>query len=276
MIFDLVVLCVVFFFAILGYREGFMGQISRVAKLIGVLILMVPVSRPIESVIASQVHWPCAVVHIASLIVAAVLVNIVLSIALRRVEKVLTRDEEGSMKPWNRKAGMALGAAKAAVVMFVCLAFLDGLSEAVAPVFPKTYAAYRHSFCGVVVSWYNPFRNWRVVDSILALHDAIRHPEEFSEVRKDERFQALIEYAKFKTLMDDKDFQAAAKRKDYYAILRDKRVGGLIADKEFLKRLAGAVDALREVRDRKESSEEKDAGIAEDKQGASTNDKRSE
>lgn len=231
---DIFCVLVVAFFAITGYTAGVVMQVLLIGCLIGAFFLSQPAVVYVNVLVAAWTSLPPAASRICSCFLAWTLVYFALRVIGYYLNRAVGRDAVGQLRPWNKKMGALLGAAKGVVLVFVILCGMD-VAVAVARqqgVGGKLATMFAESYSGRAIAQVNPIGRWRAVDRINTLIEVARHPEVLKGIENEQEVRRLITHPEVVAAVKSRDLEAAWKSQDFNAILRNKEFNALISDKE--------------------------------------------
>lgn len=271
---DLTILIVVLIFGILGYLKGIVKQALDLVAIVLAYLLSAPVAQKItQDFVSKRQDSPDlvqeaqslapTVVYVTSRLITGLVVYIILRIVFRFLNRRLGFDQQGGMKPWNKKWGALLGGVKGLIAMFIFLCIVDGWPQAFAGKRPDLHAGLKESHAEWFVSELNPVRRFGIAERTRLLRLALKDPEAWEAAQDDPTVRPILEHPSVKQLMEDPEFVEAAQNRDLKAIFKNPNFKALFKDEELMT-LLRQVDIEAVTRKMTELAKQREKEEAED------------
>lgn len=233
---DLVVLAVLFLAGGLGLASGAIKQLSHIGGLVVGWLGARPLATFVGPFVAKQLGWPLLVATIASSF-ACFFVLYVASVFLLRflLGKVFPDGEHGWL---NRFGGFFLGAAKAAVLVFVALSLLAFGEKWVLKLWPDFKKEAGPSLSMKLARGHGLFASLPAVGGLEKVLNASRDPATAARLGESPEFQALARDPRVKGMVDDQGIRRALQEGDVASLVSSVRVLEALNDPKFVDRLS--------------------------------------
>ncbi|MGI5862232.1 MAG: CvpA family protein [Myxococcales bacterium] len=235
---DLAVVVVILFFGGLGLWSGAIRQLAHLGGLIAGYLSARPLGLIAGPIVAQKLGYPLLFTSIGCSFVLFFVVYALTVLVLRLVlSKLLPDGESGAL---NRMGGFALGAAKAAVIVFVTLSALVLVEKPLSRLL-KPYAREAKSSIAVgLARRHSLFAQIPQLASIEKLVKASADPKAAARIAEDPQLKALAMDPRMKSLVNDAAVRRALENGDYAALLSSVNVLKVLNDPKLSERLAKA------------------------------------
>ena len=232
---DLAVLGILFFAGGLGLWSGAIRQLAHLGGLDAGWFAARPLAQLVGPLLSKELGYPLLVTTVGCSFACFFVVCIGAVFALRlALSKLLPDGERGML---NRLGGFALGAAKAAILVFVVLSLLVFLEKHVARLWPGFKKEAGASLAMRQVRHHGLFASLPAVSGLEKVLTASRDPQAAAELAQDPDFQALARDPRVKGMADDQGVRRALQEGDVAALLSSVRVLEALNDPKLMERL---------------------------------------
>jgi membrane protein required for colicin V production len=244
-IIDVIILCLVLFFAMVGMISGAAKQI---AHLVG-LVLAYFVSRRLGSVVGPRLADSLGTPQLIGVLVGTVLLFIVVLVVVRYALGALLQRLMSGRDPSNRgpdrALGFVIGGAKVAVISYVLLSALTFVEQHVVVAGKKMGLSPKDSRAMAFARDHNLFEmtQFAPVKDFVQVAKASTNPEQAAKLQSDPAYKALRQDPRFQRALKDDALRRALEQGDTQALLRSNLVLQLIQDPDFAARLGAAAKA---------------------------------
>jgi membrane protein required for colicin V production len=244
---DLIILCLVLFFAMVGLLTGAARQI---AHLVG-LVVAYFVSRRLGSVVGPRLADSLGTPQLLGVLLGTVLLFIVVLVVVRYalgalLQRLMTGRDPNNRGP-DRVLGLLIGGAKVAVIAYVVLSALTFVEEHVVVAGKRLGVASKDSRALAFARDHNLFEmtQFAPVKDFVQVAQVSSNPERAAQLQSDPAYKALRQDPRFQRALKDDGLRRALEQGDTQALLRSNLVLQLIQDPEFAARLGAAAKASR-------------------------------
>ncbi|MBM4045161.1 MAG: CvpA family protein, partial [Planctomycetes bacterium] len=235
-------------FACAGHLTGVLGQAMALVSLLAAYFLSIPAGRALTGLLVTRMGFGPSVGYLLGRALAGTLIYMSLACFAHAVNRRYGLDEQGEMKPWNRRWGAALGAVKGLALAFLALCVLDAFQAAVETAAPRAYYAYQRSLSRHVVSRTNPLAELSVVEDVKAIRAVASNPEAVARLQSRLNVAELLAHPKVKALAEDETLAEAIRSGNYPQVLTNGKVRALMEDEEVIA-LAQRLDVMKSIRE---------------------------
>lgn len=245
MVIDVIILCVVVFFALLG---AFTGAAKQIANMVG-LASAYFVCRRLGPVVGPKLAAALGTADIIGVVLGTVLLFIaVLSLVRFILGTLLNRLMSGkdpSNRGPDRMIGMVLGGAKAGIICYVLLSALTFVEQHVVVAGQRMGMSPRDSRAFAFARRHNLFEatQFAPVRDFVRVAQATTDPERASKLQNDPAYKALRQDPRFQQALKEDKLRRALEQGDTQALLRSNLILQLIQDPDFAARLGAAARA---------------------------------
>jgi len=233
--------------ALIGYYSGALRQVLRLGCLVSAYAFSWIVAWPIDRLLCERFRFSPSVSYAFSRCVGGILVYIAASFVAELINRRIGSDKAGSVHPWNRKAGAALGALKGLLLVAIVLFLLDCFPDAVNARWPTLSAQMQSSVSGRIASAVNPVADLPVVDDVRAIRETASNPELAERVGRDPRVRRLLEHPKIVGILQDPDIAEALTKRRFTNVLRNPKVREIAHDAD-VRRIIRETDLFEAIR----------------------------
>ena len=232
---DLAVLAVVLFFGALGLWSGAIRQLAHLGGLVAGWFSARPLGQLAGPLLAKKVAWPLLVTTLGCSFAAFFLVYVLTVLFLRvTLSRLLPSGEHGL---FNRLGGFALGAVKAAVLVFVLLSAVVLFDKPISSLWSGWSKEAEPSLSLAFARRHGLFAALPAVNGLEKILEAGRDPAAAARLAEDPDFQALARDPRVKAMVDDAGIRRALQEGDYAGLLSSVRVLDALNDPKFFERL---------------------------------------
>ncbi len=232
---DVAVLAVLFLAGGLGLISGAIRQLAHLGGLVAGWFTARPLAGLVGPLAAKQLGYPLLPTTVACSFACFFVVYIVAVFALRFVlGKVLPDGERGML---NRMGGFLLGAAKAAILVFVALSLLAFGEKWLVKLWPGFKKEAAPSLAMKLARHHGLFASLPAVNGLERILNASRDPQSAARLAEDPEFQALARDPRVKAMVDDQAIRRALQEGDVAALLSSVRVVDALSDPKLMERL---------------------------------------
>jgi membrane protein required for colicin V production len=242
---DLIILCLIGFFALLGAISGAARQLGQ---LIAILVAY-PVARALGPALgpwaARKLESSTSIGVVAATLVLFIMVLVLVRYAVTHFFRRLFAGKNIEDRTIDRGLGFVFGAAKVGFIAYVMLSGLVFVEQNVAVAGRKVGMTPKSSIAFGVARQYNLFEMgyFAPVKDLMAVSKAMGDPKQAERLRSDPAFQALTTDPRFQQALKDDKLKEALASGDYRQLLQSEAVMKLIGDPT----LAARLDAAAEV-----------------------------
>jgi uncharacterized membrane protein required for colicin V production len=231
---DIVVGVLVLLFAALSYRRGLLRRLAGIAALVIASLTAGFVGREAAAYAAQRWGYSSAVLYAVCCVVAWVVLFLVSRLILRRIAKGLGSDEEGDVKPWNKKLGALFGILEAAALCWLVVGILDAVPEDIrAERFTGLHNQLEGSFfTNWVVRPTNPATRLELQPMIDDLAVVADEPQALRGIERHEKLQALFRNEKLQAVLADEKLLTEWQKGRYARFFADRKVREALEDPE--------------------------------------------
>ena len=233
---DLAVLVVIGFFGALGLWSGAIKQVAHLAGLVAAFLGARPLGQIAGPIAAAKVGWPPLVTTIACSVAGFFIIYIAVVLVLRFILARLLPSGEHGMA--NRLGGLALGAAKASLVIFAILSALVLFEKPIGNLWSGYKKEADPSTAVGIARRYGLFASMPAVGGLEKIIAAARDPASAAKLASDADFQALAQDPRVKAMVDDAGIRHALQEGNYAELLGSVHVLEVLNDPKLFERLA--------------------------------------
>ena len=232
---DLAVLAVLFFAGGLGLWSGAIRQVAHLGGLIAGWFAARPLAQLLGPLAAKQFGYPLLVTTIGCSFACFFVVYVVSVFALRfLLARFLPDGERGTL---NRLGGFVLGAAKAAILVFVALSLVVFAEKFLLKLWPGFKKEADPSLSIRLARHHGLFASLPAVGGLEKILNASRDPQAAAKLAEDPDFQALSRDPRVRGMVDDQGIRRALQDGDVASLLGSVRVLDALNDPKFMERL---------------------------------------
>ena len=242
---DLILLCAVLLFALLGAFAGAAKQVANLVALVAAYACARPLGTLLGPLAARSVHVPLIVGVVGSTLATFLVVLVVVRYALTRVFRRVLAGRDPSSRGLDRTLGFLLGGLKVAAIAYVVVCALSFVEQNVTVAGKKLGLSPRDSVAFEVARKYNLFEmtQFSAVQDLVRVARTASSPNGAARLKGDPAFVALKKDPRFLKALDEQGMKRAIETGDYQALLRSNVVMQLISDPAASARLAAAAEA---------------------------------
>jgi len=239
---DVIILCVVVFFSLLGAYAGAAKQIANMVGMAAgyfVCKRLGPVVGPKLAAALGTADLIGVVLGTLLLFIAVlVLVRFILGTLLNR----LMRGKDPANRGPDRMIGLALGGAKIGIICYVILSALTFVEQHVTVAGQKLGISPKDSKAFAIARRYNLFEatQFAPIKDFVRVAQASTNPEQAAKLQSDPAYKALRQDPRFQQALKDEKLRRALEQGDTQALLRSNLILQLIQDPDFAARLGAA------------------------------------
>lgn len=252
MIVDILSLLLFIVLVILGWRSGALRQLLRIIAVV-VVILGAPFLSPIiRDLLFQESGTASPGVEVLCLFLAGVAIYITISLGAWLVIRIM-RAASPALGFLDRFGGAGLGAAKAAILIYLGIGLIVLLQGPLEDYDPENNLALREGTLTEFVSEHNVLAPWQF-PNLGRLHEAlqfaafVQETRAYDIVREDPSAAELLRDERVEELMADEALMDWIASDQYPMTLADSRVRDLLNDKEFVSRLKSVEWAVLKTR----------------------------
>jgi membrane protein required for colicin V production len=242
---DVIILCLVVFFAMVG---AITGAAKQLAHMVG-MALAYFASRKLGTVLGPRLADSLGGSQLFGVLVATVLVFIFVLVVVRYalgalLQRVMTGRDPNNRGP-DRMIGFALGGAKVALICYVLVSALTFVEQHVVVAGQKLGVSPKGSSAFAFARQHNLFEmtQFAPLKDFVRVAQASTDPEKASKLQNDPAYKALRQDPRFQRALKEDNLRRALEQGDTQALLRSNLVLQLIQDPEFAARLGAAARA---------------------------------
>ncbi|HYH97017.1 CvpA family protein [Hyalangium sp.] len=245
MVIDVIILCLVVFFAMVG---AISGAAKQIAHMVGMVVAYFA-SRRLGTVLGPRLADSLGDSQLFGVLVATVLVFIfvlvVVRYALSALLQRLMRGRDPNNRGPDRMIGFALGGAKVALLCYVVVSALTFVEQHVVVAGQKLGMSPKDSRAFAFARQNNLFEmtQFAPLKDFVRVAQASTDPEKAAKLQNDPAYKALRQDPRFQRALKEGNLRRALEQGDTQALLRSNLVLQLIQDPEFAARLGAAARA---------------------------------
>jgi len=242
---DVIILCLVVFFAMVG---AISGAAKQIAHMVGMVVAYFA-SRRLGTVLGPRLADSLGDSQLFGVLVATVLVFIfvlvVVRYALSALLQRLMRGRDPNNRGPDRMIGFALGGAKVALLCYVVVSALTFVEQHVVVAGQKLGMSPKDSRAFAFARQNNLFEmtQFAPLKDFVRVAQASTDPEKAAKLQNDPAYKALRQDPRFQRALKEGNLRRALEQGDTQALLRSNLVLQLIQDPEFAARLGAAARA---------------------------------
>jgi membrane protein required for colicin V production len=239
---DVIILCAVVFFSLLGAYTGAAKQIANLVGMAAAYFVckrLGPVVGPKLAAAAGTADLIGVLLGTVLLFIAVLtLVRFILGTLLNR----LMRGKDPSNRGPDRMIGLVLGGAKVAIICYVLLSALTFVEKHVVVAGQRLGISPEGSKAFAVARRYNLFEatQFAPIKDFVRVAQASTDPERAAKLQSDPAYKALRQDPRFQQALKDDKLRRALEQGDTQALLRSNLILQLIQDPDFAARLGAA------------------------------------
>lgn len=245
MVIDLIIFCLVVFFALLG---AYTGAAKQIANMVG-LATAYFVCRRLGPVVGPKLAAALGTADLIGVVLGAVLLFIVVLSLVRFILGTLLnrlmRGKDPSNRGPDRLIGLVLGGVKMAIICYVVLSALTFVEQHVVVAGQRMGMSPKDSQAFALARRYNLFEatQFAPVKDFVRVAQASTDPERASKLQNDPAYKALRDDPRFQRALKEDNLRRALEQGDTQALLRSNLILQLIQDPDFAARLGAAARA---------------------------------
>jgi membrane protein required for colicin V production len=239
---DVIILCVVVFFSLLG---AYTGAAKQIANLVGMAAAYF-VCKRLGPVVGPKLAAAAGTADLIGVLLGTVLLFIaVLTLVRFILGTLLNRVMQGkdpSNRGPDRMIGLALGGAKVAIICYVLLSALTFVEKHVVVAGQRLGISPEDSKAFALARRYNLFEatQFAPIKDFVRVAQASTDPERAGKLQNDPAYKALRQDPRFQQALKDDKLRRALEQGDTQALLRSNLILQLIQDPDFAARLGAA------------------------------------
>jgi membrane protein required for colicin V production len=239
---DVIILCVVVFFSLLG---AYTGAAKQIANLVGMAAAYF-VCKRLGPVVGPKLAAAAGTADLIGVLLATVLLFIAVLTLVRFILGTLLnrlmRGKDPSNRGPDRMIGLALGGAKVALICYVFLSALTFVEKHVVVAGQKLGISPEDSKAFALARRYNLFEatQFAPIKDFVRVAQASTDPERAAKLQNDPAYKALRQDPRFQQALKDDKLRRALEQGDTQALLRSNLILQLIQDPDFAARLGAA------------------------------------
>jgi membrane protein required for colicin V production len=239
---DVIILCVVVFFSLLG---AYTGAAKQIANLVGMATAYF-VCRKLGPMLGPKLAAAAGTADLIGMLLATVLLFIAVLTLVRFILGTLLnrlmRGKDPSNRGPDRMIGLALGGAKVVIICYLLLSALTFVEKHVVVAGQKLGISPEDSKAFALARRYNLFEatQFAPVKDFVRVAQASTDPERAAKLQNDPAYKALRQDPRFQQALKDDKLRRALEQGDTQALLRSNLILQLIQDPEFAARLGAA------------------------------------
>jgi membrane protein required for colicin V production len=239
---DVIILCAVVFFSLLGAYTGAAKQIANLVGMAAAYFVckrLGPVVGPKLAAAAGTADLIGVLLGTVLLFIAVLtLVRFILGTLLNR----LMQGKDPSNRGPDRMIGLVLGGAKVAIICYVLLSALTFVEKHVVVAGQRLGISPEGSKAFAVARRYNLFEatQFAPIKDFVRVAQASTDPERAAKLQSDPAYKALRQDPRFQQALKDDKLRRALEQGDTQALLRSNLILQLIQDPDFAARLGAA------------------------------------
>ncbi|MBN1208160.1 MAG: CvpA family protein [Myxococcaceae bacterium] len=245
MVIDLIILCTVVFFALVG---AITGAAKQVAHLVG-LAVAYSVSRRLGPVVGPRLADALGSAQFIGVLVGTVLLFLFVLVVVRYalgalLQRVMTGKDPNNRGP-DRVIGMVLGGVKVAVLSYVILSALTFVEQHVVVAGKKVGLSPKDSRAFAFAQRHNLFEltQFAPIKDFVRVARASTDPQQSAQLQSDPAYKALRQDPRFQRALKDESLRRALEQGDTRALLSNNLILQLIQDPDIAARLGAAAKA---------------------------------
>jgi membrane protein required for colicin V production len=242
---DLIILCVVVFFALLGAVTGAAKQISNMVGLAAAYF----VCRRLGPVVGPKLAAALGTADLIGVLLGTVLLFIVVLTLVRFILGTLLnrlmRGKDPANRGPDRLIGMVLGGVKAGIICYVLLSALTFVEQHVVVAGNRLGVSPKDSRAFAFAREHNLFEatQFAPLKDFVRVAQASTDPERAARLQNDPAYKALRQDPRFQRALKEDNLRRAFEQGDTQALLRSNLILQLIQDPDFAARLGAAARA---------------------------------
>jgi membrane protein required for colicin V production len=239
---DVIILCVVVFFALLG---AYTGAAKQIANLVGMATAYF-VCKRLGPVVGPKLAAATGTADLIGVLLGTVLLFIAVLTLVRFILGTLLnrlmRGKDPANRGPDRMIGLALGGAKVAIICYVLLSALTFVEQHVVVAGRRLGVSPEDSKAFALARRYNLFEatQFAPVKDFVRVAQASTDPERAAKMQNDPAYKALRQDPRFQQALKDDKLRRALEQGDTQALLRSNLILQLIQDPDFAARLGAA------------------------------------
>lgn len=242
MVIDVIILCVVVFFALLG---AYTGAAKQIANMVG-MVTAYFVCRRLGPVVGPKLAAATGTADLIGVLLGTLLLFIAVLTLVRFILGTLLnrlmRGKDPSNRGPDRMIGMALGGAKVAIICYLILSALTFVEKHVVVAGKRLGISPEDSKAFAIARRYNLFEvtQFAPIKDFVRVAQASTDPERAAKLQNDPAYKALRQDPRFQQALKDDKLRKALEQGDTQALLRSNLILQLIQDPDFAARLGAA------------------------------------
>lgn len=242
MVIDVIILCVVVFFSLLG---AYTGAAKQIANLVGMAAAYF-VCKRLGPVLGPKLAAAADTADLIGVLLATVLLFIAVLTLVRFILGTLLnrlmRGRDPSNRGPDRMIGLVLGGAKVSIICYVLLSALTFVEKHVVVAGQRLGISPEDSKAFAVARRYNLFEatQFAPIKDFVRVAQASTDPARASKLQSDPAYKALRQDPRFQQALKDEKLRRALEQGDTQALLRSNLILQLIQDPDFSARLGAA------------------------------------
>jgi membrane protein required for colicin V production len=242
---DVIIFCLVVFFALVG---AYTGAAKQIANMVG-LATAYFVCRRLGPVVGPKLAAALGTADLIGVVLGTVLLFIVVLSLVRFVLGTLLnrlmRGKDPANRGPDRLIGLVLGGAKMAIICYVVLSALTFVEQHVVVAGQRMGMSPKDSRAFAFAREYNLFEatQFAPIKDFVRVAQASTDPERAAKLQNDPAYKALQQDPRFQRALKEDTLRRALEQGDIQALLRSNLILQLIQDPDFAARLGAAARA---------------------------------
>jgi len=237
MIIDIVVGVALLLFAALSYRKGLLRKLANLGALVVASLGSGFVGHLAAGYVIAKWDINSTLAYGVCALLAWIVLFLVARLILRMVAKGLGSDEEGDVRPWNKKLGGLFGAIEALAIAWLIVGILDAIPEdvrvrRVAALHDQLEASF---FATYVVRPTSPATRLELQPLIDDLTVVANQPAALSGIERRQELRTLFSNEKFRAVLTDQELLDEWRKGRFARFFGDRKVREALEDPELRK-----------------------------------------
>jgi membrane protein required for colicin V production len=242
---DVIILCVVVFFALMGALTGAAKQLANMVGMASAYF----VCRRLGPMVGPKLAAALGTADIIGVVLGTLLLFIAVLTLVRFILGTLLnrlmRGKDPSNRGPDRAIGMVLGGVKVGIICYVVLSALTFVEQHVVVAGQRMGMSPKDSRAFAFARKHNLFEatQFAPVRDFVRVAQATTDPERAAKLQNDPAYKALRQDPRFQQALKEEKLRRALEQGDTQALLRSNLILQLIQDPDFAARLGAAARA---------------------------------